>query len=404
MSRTQHVIRGVLVVGALAAFAACDSDNAAVLGPTPADPIFSSYVAIGNSITAGYQSHGINDSTQKQSFALLLAKQMHTRFAYPALLKPGCPPPLANLLTGALVGGATSTDSTCALRDPASATALLNNVAVPGITSGDPTKSVGPNVLYQLLLGGKSMIQKALDNQPTFATVWVGNNDILEPALGGFPAGATPVTTFQTNYAKMMNELTAGAPGIKGVLIGVVQVAMAPLDFQAGLLTNPAVAAAASQVAGRPVTLDPLTCTGANLGALVNFQYLVAIRSRPAVLPGTVYCQKILGGGPSDPGDAGILDIGEQATVAGIINGYNAYIKAKADSIGFAYYDPNIRLAALRSDGSIPPFPNLASPAPFGQYISLDGVHPAAAAHVVLANDLIDVINAKYGTALAKLQ
>jgi lysophospholipase L1-like esterase len=187
-------------------------------------------------------------------------------------------------------------------------------------------------------------------------------------------------------------------------LIGVVQVSMAPLEFQAGLLANTAVKAAASQVAGRPVSLDPVTCAGANAGALVNFQYLVAIRSRPAVLPGTVYCQKILGGGTQDPGDAGILDITEQATVAGIINGYNAYIKAKADSIGFAYYDPNVLLTALRADGSIPPFPNLASPAPFGQYVSLDGVHPAAAAHVRIANDLVDVINAKYGTSLQKLQ
>ena len=34
-------------------------------------------------IKAGYQSGGINDSTQKQSYAVLLAKQMHTRFAYP---------------------------------------------------------------------------------------------------------------------------------------------------------------------------------------------------------------------------------------------------------------------------------------------------------------------------------
>jgi lysophospholipase L1-like esterase len=392
------------VLAAVSALAACDSNNAAVFGPKPVDPIFSSYVALGNSITAGYQSHGINDSTQKQGFAVLLANQMHTRFAVPLLLKPGCPPPLANLLTGALVGGPTSNDSTCALRDPASATSFLNNVAVPGIRVADPTKTVGPNVLYQLILGGETMVQKALDNQPTFATVWVGNNDILEPALGGMPASATPVASFVTDYAKMMNELTAGAPGLKGVLIGVVQVSMAPLEFQAGLLANTAVKAAASQVAGRPVSLDPVTCAGANAGALVNFQYLVAIRSRPAVLPGTVYCQKILGGGTQDPGDAGILDITEQATVAGIINGYNAYIKAKADSIGFAYYDPNVLLTALRADGSIPPFPNLASPAPFGQYVSLDGVHPAAAAHVRIANDLVDVINAKYGTSLQKLQ
>lgn len=410
MSRTHTAARGALLLGAAAAFAgvfgACHSDNS-VLGPTPSSPIFTSYVALGNSITAGFQSGGINDSTQRQSYALLLAKQMNTRYAYPSLAGVGCPPPVNNLLTGARVGGATSTGTTCQLRSAAGVTAMLNNVAVPGIASADPTAVGGTtanqtNALIDLILGGETMVQKALDNKPTFASIWVGNNDILAPALSGFPSTATTVPVFTTNYAAMINQLVAGAPtGLKGVLIGVVQVAGAPLLFQAAVLNDPTVAAAALAVAGRPVTLDPTTCAGANQAALVNFQYLVAIKARPATSPGTVFCQKVAGGGAADPGDNGILDITEQASVAATINGYNAYIKAKADSIGFAYYDPNPLLATLKSNGSIPPFPNLASTtAPFGQFISLDGVHPSAAAHLRIVNELINTINAKYGTSL----
>jgi lysophospholipase L1-like esterase len=410
MSRLYEVARGALLLGAAGAvLASCDDNGAAVLGPAPADNLFASYVAIGNSITAGYQSGGINDSTQQQSFALLLARQMHTRYAYPALAMPGCPPPINNTLAGTRVtptGQPPSTATTCVLRTPASATAVLNNVAVPGFATADPTQTgtnaPSRNTLAQLFLGGKSMIAKALDAQPTFATVWIGNNDILQPALGGFPAGATPLATFTANYSAMINDLIAGAPALKGVLIGVVQVSGVPLLFQAGVIdASPAVRGAASQVAGRPVGLDPITCAGTGAGALVNFQYLAAIRSRPPGLPGTVYCQKIFGGGANDPGDNGILDVTEQAGVTGLINSYNAYIEAKADSIGFAYYDPNVAFATLKQSGAIPPFPNLASTtATFGQYISLDGVHPAAAAHKLLANELIDVINAKYGTHL----
>src|SRR6478672_13725223 len=98
MSRTHTVVRGALLLGAVAAFAACSS-NDTIFGLTAVNPIFASYVALGNSITAGYQSGGINDSTQKQSYAVLLAKQMNTRFAYPSLKMPGCPPPVNNLLT-----------------------------------------------------------------------------------------------------------------------------------------------------------------------------------------------------------------------------------------------------------------------------------------------------------------
>ncbi len=418
MSRTHSAARGALLLGAVAAFAtACNSDNA-ILGPRANDPIFQSYVALGNSITAGFQSGGINDSTQKQSYALLLAKAMNTRFAYPALAGVGCPPPVNNLLTQTRVGGATSTSTTCQLRSPASVTELLNNVAVPGITSLDPVSpggtlgAQGPtNPLVQLFLGGKTMVQKAIDNRPTFATVWVGNNDILGPAVSGFPAGATPVPTFVSNYAKDINALTAGAPGLKGVLIGVVQVAQVPILIPVAVFTNPtsgpAALAAASQVAGRPVTVDPLTCAGPNVGALIAFNAIAAIKNRPgAPANGQIFCQKVAGGGANDPGDAGVLDITEQATVQATVNGYNAYIKAKADSIGFAYFDPNIVLGTLKADPTkVPPFPNLASTtAPFGQYFSLDGVHPSAAAHVLIANELITTINAKYGTHLAPVQ
>ncbi len=337
---------------------------------------------------------------------------MGTRFAYPSFALPGCPPPVSNLLTQARVGGATSTSTTCTQRGAAATT--LNNVAVPGITTIDPVSPGGTpgaqntNPLVQFILGGETMVQKALDNRPTFATVWVGNNDILAPALNGFPAGATgvvgpatPVPTFITNYAKDVNALVAGAPGIKGVLIGVIQVAGAPIMFQAALLNTPTVAAAAAQVAGRAVFLDPTTCAPPNDQALVNFAYLVAIRSRAAAQPGVVFCQKVAGGGALDPGDNGILDVAEQASVTSTINAYNAYIKAKADSIGFAYYDPNILLGSLHANGSIPPFPNLASTtAPFGQFVSLDGIHPAAAAHLAVANDLITLINSTYKTSL----
>jgi hypothetical protein len=411
MLRTHAAVRGALLLGAATAVVSCNSDTH-VVAPPIVDPLFTSYVALGNSITAGYQSGGINDSTQKQSYAVLLGRQMGTRFAYPSFAAPGCPPPINNLLNQTRVGGATSTATTCTERG--AATATLNNVAVPGISTIDPVSPGGTpgaqntNPLVQLILGGETMVQKALDNHPTFATVWIGNNDILAPALNGLPAGATGVVgpattvpTFISNYAKDINALTAGAPGIKGVLIGVIQVAGAPIMFQAALLSTPAVAAAAAQVAGRAVVLDPTTCAPPNNQALVNFAYLVAIRSRPAAVPGVVFCQKVAGGGALDPGDNGILDVTEQATVASTINAYNAYIKAKADSIGFAYYDPNPLLNGLHANGSIPPFPNLASAtAPFGQYVSLDGIHPAAASHLAVTNELITLINTTYKTSI----
>src|SRR3954464_1274459 len=125
MFRMTNLVR-VAALGSLVAFAACESDRD-VLGPTTptGGDLFRSYVAIGNSITAGFQSNGINDSTQRQSYARLLATAMGTQYHYPSLNMPGCTPPIANTQTGALVGGAPA--GTCALRAASSATDVLNN-------------------------------------------------------------------------------------------------------------------------------------------------------------------------------------------------------------------------------------------------------------------------------------
>ena len=387
------------LVATTALVAACNGDTH-LNGPTPNNTIFASYVALGNSITAGYQSGGINDSTQQQSYAVLIARQMNTRFAYPSLVKPGCPPPIANFQTQARVGGSTSTSTTCFLRQ--GITATLNNVAVPGIASADPTQlgTAAPNnnPLMQLILGGETMVQKALDANPTFATVWVGNNDVLGPAIEGFPALATPQAAFVANYAKMMNELVQGAPGIKGVLIGVVQVAAAPVMFTAQALQNPLFVGALDAATHKTITVDPTTCTPTNQ-SLIAIEIVLAIATNQH--PPIIACAKT---GIGQLGDIFVLDAGEQAQVAGIVSSYNAYIQAKADSIGFAYYDPNTTLARLATQDPVlaSHVPNLANPtATFGQFVTLDGIHPSAAAHIQIANDLIAVINKKYGTNLS---
>jgi lysophospholipase L1-like esterase len=396
----------VAILGAATALLAC-SENRDLLGTGTATggDIFKSYVAIGNSITAGYQSSGINDSTQRQSYARLLAGQMGTQYHYAALSLPGCPPPLANVLTGARVGGATAPP--CALRITTSVTDVLNNVAVPGARVLDPTSAttVASNALTTFILGGKSQVQRALDARPTFATIWIGNNDVLEAGASGIlvpTAGVSPgiVSTqaqFQTSYDAMIQQLTDSEPNIKGVLIGVVQVAGIPL-YSSGALIAGSVSDQnqISAAAGKPVTIDP-NCTGS--ASLVSVPQLI-IQIRANTHPPLISCQP--GSVPGTlVGDLFVLDATEQATLGATITGYNNYIKSKADAIGFAYYDPNVLLAAQRANGAIPAFPVFTSAtATFGPLVSLDGIHPAAAAHKLIANDLINVINAKYGTTL----
>lgn len=397
----------VVAVSSLVLLASCETTRRDVLGPsTPASgDMFQSYVAIGNSITAGYQSGGINDSTQRQSYARWLAQSMGTQYHYPSLNMPGCPPPIANTQTGARVAGGAST--TCALRAPSSVTDILNNVAVPGARVLDPVSSttVASNALTTFVLGGKSQVQRALDARPTFVSAWIGNNDVLEAGLSGilvtggpFPGIVSTQAQFQASYDAMIKQLTDSMPNVKGLLIGVVQVAGVPqLSSGALIAASPAIQAGISRASNMPVTVHP-NCTAS--ASLVNVVLLIpAIRGRTH--PPLISCDK--GAIPGAPlvGDVYILDAAEQQILGATIQGYNDYIKGKAQALGWAYYDPNVLLAAKKASGDIPAFPNLASAtATFGTFISLDGVHPSSAAHLALANDMIATINAKYGTKL----
>ena len=411
MYRLTHLTR-VAAVGAVMALAACEAKRD-ILMPTFSDNngIFQSYVALGNSITAGYQSGGINDSTQRQSYARLLATQMGTQYHYASLNMPGCPAPIANTQTGALVTTpfpAGTVLQPCYLRAATSVTDVLNNVAVPGARVLDPISgsTVASNALTTFILGGKTQVQRALDAHPTFATIWIGNNDVLQAGLTGFLAPVTGVSPgivstlaqFQASYDAMIKQLTDSAPGVKGVLIGVAQVAGVPTMSAGDTIfkmsaTNRALLNAAT---GKTVTIDA-SCSGST--ALVDLPQLIP-QIKSGAHPAIIACAK--GIYPAPVGDIFVLDDAEQATLKGVIDSYNTYIKGKADAIGFAYYDPNPLFAVQRATNAIPRLPNFASAtATFGSLISLDGIHPAAAGHRLIANDLIAAINTKYGTTLA---
>ena len=406
-SRT-NLARVATIGAALAVVVACESSRD-VLGPvTPTGgDIFRSYVALGNSISAGWQSGGINDSTQRQSFARLLATQMGTPYRYAALAMPGCPPPINNFTTQARVGGGTPL---CSARILGSVTEVLNNVAVPDAQSWDPTSAgtSASNALTTFVLGGKTQVQRALDAEPTFVSVWFGGNDVLQAAYTGIltatPGVSIGIRTtpaqFQANYDLLLKQLTDGAPGLKGVLIGVPKVSSLPLmTLGATIAGSPAAQPTINAVAGKPVVINA-NCAGST--SLITLPLLLA-QIRAGTLPAQISC--LPGADPLDPrvGNLFVHDPQEQATLNAVIDADNAYLKSKAEAIGFAYWDPNPPLLALRGTPQSLAFPNFgdATNAPFGTAFSLDGVHPSAAGQKIIANSLIGVINTKYGTTLA---
>ncbi len=199
--------------------------------------MFQRYVSLGNSITSGFQSGGINDSTQKQAYPVLVGAKMGTPFYYPSLALPGCPPPYTNIFTGTRLAGGTST--TCAYR--ASTPPYVSNLGVPSaqvidIMHNGPTPGTNSNALTQIILGGRTQIEAMADARPTFVSVWIGNNDVLGSVLSATNAGdsalITPVATFQTRYQEVVDGVKA--TGAKALLIGVANVTAIPYASQGG--------------------------------------------------------------------------------------------------------------------------------------------------------------------------
>jgi hypothetical protein len=344
---------------------------------------------------------------------------MDTRFAYASLAGRGCPPPVTNIQTQERVGGPTVTGTTCDLRNPGSVTDVLNSVAVPGAWALDPfsTSTPSSSALTTFILGGRTQVEAALAADPTFVSLWIGNNDVLEAAvsgvttpLAGVSRGATPVAAFTGSLNSTVDALAAGAENLQGgVLLGVINVTNAPVLFPAAALLNPQFKAGFEQYTGVPVTVLP-NCT-AQTPALVSFRIISAIRTfvanpaAPGAHPPVISCAK--GQFPQSAlvGEVFVLDGAEIAELTQIVTGYNAAIQAKADALGWAYYDPNPALVQARAAGDITVVPNLASAtATFGTWMSLDGAHPRRPAHVTVANGVIAAINAEYGTNLPAVQ
>ena len=403
MIRTPRLSAAIL--GLLLAATACQNDKLnRPFATTPVDPLFNRYVSMGNSITAGFQSGGINDSTQSQSYAVLLARAMHAPFFTPLMNKPGCPPPYTNVFTGARLGGAGAPP--CALRkNQAVPPPFISNTAVPGAEVNDVYENVAPraNQLTQFFLGGLTQVQMMRKSDPTFLTLWIGNNDVLGAATsstnGGDSTLITPTAVFNARYDSLLDSIDVASAPQGGVLIGVANVTAVPFFSQGSLYF----AIKAGLVTG--VAFPPAFTVSANCAPprgdsiLVPFPYGAAlIGAAAAGAPRNLDCADSV---------AQIVVRAELLNLIGAVTAYNAHISAAATARGWAYLNPNTTLDSLRAlpqpNTVVRAFPLIGQPCsanPFGTAFSCDAVHPSASTHRLIAIKLRDVINTTYTTAI----
>jgi lysophospholipase L1-like esterase len=413
---TQRRIVFAAGLGLVFLVAACQNDvlNSPGVPPYAGGAMFQRYVAMGNSITAGFQSGGINDSTQRRSYAVLVAGVMRgDRFYYPSLTNPGCPPPYTNVFTQTRIIG---DGTTCFFRNPA-LPPYVSNVAVPGAEALDllqngPGAGTNSNALTQLFLGGRTQIQAMVAAQPTFVSVWAGNNDVLGAATsstnGGDSTLITPAATVQTEYTQIADAVEGTGAG--ALLIGVANVTALPFFSQGatywaiknGLVPGasfPATFTVSNNCA--PIATGIPGARGDSV--LVPFPYggaLLGAASPPFNQARNLDCADTV---------AAIVVPAELRKLVGAVLAYNAADSTIAAQRGWAWLNPNPTLDSLRGiPTQVAPFPAFTTGgaptpcanSPFGLAFSCDGVHPSSATHVIIARHVVLAINAKYGSAI----
>lgn len=396
---------------------------ALVGGAATAEVDFSKYEALGDSLTAGYASGALTKFYQDYSYPAILAKQFGlTSFQQPTVSDPGIGSYGTVLQLTALGLGPTGVvpvigPTPGASGQPINATLATpyNNLGIPGSNAGDLltktgdimkllTGNIDPNtIMYDIVLrdGQHTAIQQAIGAAPTFVTVWAGNNDVLGAALTGVALEGvtlTPKATFEQQYGTLIGGLRQNLPTAAIVVATVPDVTAIPfVTTIKPYLVNPANGSHIPLIgeAGPLTESDYVT-----LGASALMAQGIGI---PQAAGGT--------GQPLPEGsvDAGglhsgvILRAGEIAAIQARTADINTIIKATAAQFSATVVDTNAIFANIVAHGVLVGGIELGLAFLTGGIFSYDGVHPQRLGYAIVANEMIKVINAAYGTKVPQV-
>ncbi|RCU43481.1 G-D-S-L family lipolytic protein [Chryseobacterium lacus] len=450
----------------------CDTDfenDLTQIPVTSGSADFSRYVALGNSLTAGYRDGALYIDGQNESYPSIVASQMKLAgggdFRQPLMADNLGGIPSVGFSNKRIL---TSTME-LTIAPGVGATTLANifssgpyhNMGVPGAKSfhlgiagyGNPANLPNAANPYFIRFAKNpttsSVLTDALELNPTFFSLWIGNNDILSYATSG-GAGVdqkgnmnpatygsndiTDPTVFASVINNYVNALTAN--GAKGVIANIPSVTSIPFftrvpampiaglnDAQVTQLNggyaqyNNALAQAKSfalitdaEYQKRLIKFETGIANGAvivdkdltNLTAMQIPSYRQTTANDLILLTASAVLTPSAGGGTSVPlSDQYVLTEMEANKVTTATTAYNASLSTIAQSKGLAFVDAHSKMVELSSISGIR-WNNVKYTAEFvtGGTFSLDGVHLTGRGAGLIANEFIKAINAKYGSNL----
>lgn len=408
MKRYSSFAAGAL---ALLVLAACSDDR--TTGPA-GQAAFTRFVAMGTSLTMGVQSDGVVYFTQQEDWTKLLAHQAMAQYTQPLIAPPGCASPiiaplqLSRRMSGISVGSnafASIPDTTCA--PLGTYTLPTNDVGIDGANSYDAlyitpesaaVETVKRRRQYRLVLPPKkSQVTAMMMQNPTLVSVELGANEVLgvttglvAPAAAYRPPAFTlvPNAIWQPVYAAVLDSVKK--TGAKAILVSVPNVSNI-VSFRTGdeLWQNRA------EFANFGVIVN------ANCQANTNLIFVpTKVGTAVATAQATGTAQNLSCADAPGTQDQ-ILTPGDVTTITAVVAGMNSFIQSQATANGWAFLDLNAVLAkGMANRGPYSVAKQLSCTRPYGQYVSLDGVHPNVQGYQEMANAAAVALNDAYEFAI----
>jgi lysophospholipase L1-like esterase len=356
---------------------------AAAALPARAEIDLTRLVAVGDSLTAGFQNGSLLETQQPNGYASVIARQAREELALPLIAAPGIPnvlvlddlgPPLVILPAPGISSGRV---------DP-----LLQpyNLAVPGARVEDAlTSRPDPafDDLTDLVLGlpgllvgvPLSQVEWAEALFPTTVIVWLGPNDVLGAAVEADTAFITPIGDFEAAFSETIDRLAA--TGADLVVANIPDVTVIPF------LTSAEEVAA---IVGAPLEA---------IGPVLGLEPGDFVTPDAFDLLGLILAGAVLGPLPDDV----VLDSGEVADIRDATDAFNAIIADKADEVGAAHVDIHTFLNFVDFAGVVVGGQRITTDF-LGGIFSLDGVHPTDTGYALIANEFIRTINVHFGDGI----
>jgi lysophospholipase L1-like esterase len=446
------------MIGAMAClFAACKPNVAVTTKLTQGEADFTNYLAIGNSLTAGYADGTLSSSGQLNSYPQRLFEQFQLvtnvkgTFVQPLLPgNYGYPNPkkvlavLINPCTGDTslgavnIGYALDSGSTSAHYVSTVANEQINNIAVPGIRAIDylvdnyAIIAQGAGYPYAMRFynnpAGTPLqeLQYRVNNlHPTFFTMWLGSNDVLGFALAGgqgdgtgnaLPLGPnfynkediTPYTTFDTAYDRAVNM--AISTGAKGALINIPDIASLPffttIPINGLNITRQSMVDSLQALWG-PVTKTAVFQLGANQFMVTDHNGRVrqSIPGELIMLSMPMDNIKCKGWGITVPiPKEYVITTEELQQIRSATKSYNDFIKYETTiHPNLAYVDMHTFMGSIATGYTYNGIKYTTEYVTGGAF-SLDGIHPTPRGYALIANEIIRTINARYKSNMPLLE